>query len=72
MKEGLKKPSWFLHLTELLRAIFETFKGYLFVKYVPIKNIGHGKVIMVLPGLLSTDSSTKILRRYLNKLGFTV
>lgn len=72
MEERLKKPSWFLHLTELLRAIFETFKGYFFVKHHKGKNIGEGKVILVLPGLLNTDLSTRILRKYLEKLGFTV
>jgi len=71
MEEGFKKPSWFLHLTEIIRAIFETLKGYFFVKNTAPQNIGNGRVVVVLPGLLSTDISTKILRRYLQKLGFT-
>ncbi len=72
MEEGLMKPSWFLHLTEIIRAIFETLKGYFFVKNTSQKSIGNGRVVVVLPGLLSTDTSTKILRKYLQKLGFTV
>ncbi|MDP5120383.1 MAG: alpha/beta hydrolase [Spirosomaceae bacterium] len=72
MNESIKKPSWFLHFTEVFRAIVETFKGYFFIKKKGYKNIGRGIPVMVVPGLLSTDWATTILRKFLQKSGFAV
>ncbi len=72
MKEKIKKPSVFLHLTEIFRAVYEWIKGALFLNTVSVQNIGRGQVVLVIPGLISTDALTVILRKYLQKLGFKV
>lgn len=72
MKEIIKKPSWLLHFTEVFRATLETLRGYWYVRSKPAQNIGRGIPVMVVPGLLSTDWATIILRKYLSKLGFNV
>jgi pimeloyl-ACP methyl ester carboxylesterase len=72
MNESIKKPSWFLHLTEIFRAIIETIRGYFFTKRRQYVNIGHGVPVMVVPGLLSSDRATTILRKFLHKSGFKV
>lgn len=65
-----KKPSAFLHFTEIFRSIYETVKGILFLINTPKSNIGKGQVVIVVPGLLSSNFATTILRKYLNKIGF--
>jgi pimeloyl-ACP methyl ester carboxylesterase len=72
MNESIKKPSWFLHLTEVLRATIETIRGYFFIKRKRYENIGYGVPVMVVPGLLSSDRATTILRKFLHKSGFKV
>lgn len=70
MQNEIKKPSYFLHFTEIIRAIYENIKGLYFLKTTKFENIGKGKTIIVVPGLLSTDWYTTYLRKYLNKIGF--
>ena len=65
-----KKTSNFLHLTEIFRAIYETILGIFFLLITPKSNIGKGQVVIVVPGLLSSNLATIILRKYLNKIGF--
>lgn len=65
-----KRPSIFLHLTELIRAFYEIFRGIFFLKRTKPSNIGKERPVLVIPGLLSTDVATSILRKYLNKIGF--
>jgi predicted alpha/beta hydrolase family esterase len=65
-----KKPSVFLHLTESFRAIYETVRGIFFLIKTPKSDLGQGQVVIVVPGLLSSNFATKILRKYLNKIGF--
>ena len=72
MEEPIKKPSLFLHLTEIFRAIYQTIFGFLFVKKTTQKALRNDKVLMVIPGLLTTDLSTTLLRRFLQKLGYQV
>lgn len=68
--EEKKKPSNFLHFTEIFRAVFETILGIFFLLTTPKSNIGKGQVVIVVPGLLSSNFATTILRKYLNKMGF--
>ncbi len=70
MKEKIKKPSVFLHLTEVFRASYEWIKGALFLSGVSTQNKGKGQVVLVIPGLISTDALTVVLRKYLQKLGY--
>lgn len=72
MNKKIKRPSLFLHLTEIFRALFETIKGLIFESNFAYKNIGNGQPILVIPGLLTTDLSTTLLRKFLAKLGFKV
>jgi pimeloyl-ACP methyl ester carboxylesterase len=72
MKEKIKKPSVFLHLTEVFRASYEWIRGALFLNGVSQQNIGKGQVVLVIPGLVSTDVLTVVLRKYLQKLGYNV
>lgn len=39
---------------------------------VSVQNIGRGQVVLVIPGLISTDALTIVLRKYLQKLGYNV
>lgn len=72
MNTPIKKPSLLLHLTEIPRAIFETLRGLFFVFTHRYKSIGNGQRIVVVPGLITTDASTYLLRKFLSKLGFSV
>ena len=72
MKAKIKKPNQFLHITELLRAFFETIWGFFFLIFSRRTDIGKGRVVMVIPGLLTSDIWTIILRKYLQKNGFIV
>lgn len=65
-----KKPSAYLHFTEIFRAIIETIKGIFFLIKTPKSNLGNGQVVIVVPGLLSNNFATIILRKYLNKIGY--
>jgi len=68
---ALKKPSFFWLATELNRALFE------FGTYFPYKVLrnqektGDGHPVLVLPGFMATDGSTKPLRNFLNSLGYS-
>lgn len=70
--EELKKPSQLLHLTESIRSFFETIRGFLLLLFSKKTNIGQGRVVMVIPGLLTSDFWTMVLRNYLKKNGFVV
>ncbi len=70
MEQNIKRPSQFLHLTETFRAIYELLKGLWFMKNFQFSNLGKGQPVLVVPGLMSTDLSTGLLRKFLNKLGY--
>ncbi len=72
MEKPIRKPSWLLHFTEIFRAIVETFQGYFFIKQKHYLNIGYSIPVIVVPGLLSSDRATIILRKFLHKSGFKV
>jgi hypothetical protein len=67
-----KKPSQLLHLTESIRSFFEVIKGIFFL-WLSKKTVeGKGRVVMVIPGLLTSDFATMILRNFLTRKGFIV
>ena len=72
MNTEIKKPKQSLHLTESIRSFFETIKGIFFLLMARKTNEGQGRVVMVVPGLLTSDFWTMLLRWYLKKKGFTV
>lgn len=66
-----RPPSAFLALTELPRALAEW--GSLSVAAGPLLATaprGDGHPVLVLPGFMTSDASTAVLRRYLKRLGY--
>jgi pimeloyl-ACP methyl ester carboxylesterase len=67
--ERLLPPSKLLLLAEL-RALFELATGLSLVPVLLTAPHGDGHPVLVLPGLLASDASTKFLRQYLKWLGY--
>lgn len=70
--DHIDPPSPFLALTELPRALFELGSLPLSAGWLASAPRGDGHPVMVLPGFLTTDRSTGLLRRYLRQLGYDV
>ncbi len=69
-QEPIKRPSFLLYLTEGFRALKELIRGNRFIKkYLPAKK-GDGHPVLVIPGFMASDASTKPLRKFLQKIGF--
>jgi pimeloyl-ACP methyl ester carboxylesterase len=64
-------PLWLL-LTEPARGIAEFATLPLSVPWLSLVPSGDGHGVLVLPGLLATDSSTLVLRGFLRRLGYAV
>lgn len=69
---AIQPPSPLLALTELPRALFELGALPLASGWLSSAPKGDGHAVMVLPGFLTTDRSTGLLRRYLAKVGYDV
>ncbi len=67
----IQKPSLFWLVTEGGRAILEygTFFPYHFLKRK--QKTGDGHIVLVLPGFMASDYSTRPLRKFLEKIGYT-
>lgn len=63
-------PSALLALTELPRALAELGSLPLAAPLLASAPRGDGHSVLVLPGFLTSDASTTILRRYLTRLGY--
>ncbi len=72
MEKVIKKPSKLLLYTEAIRSFFETIRGFIFLLLSASSAEGNGRVVMVVPGLLTSDFWTIILRKFLEKKGFIV
>lgn len=72
MADKYTKPSLWLYFTESTRSFFETIVGFFFMVFSKKENIGNGAVVVVIPGLLTSDYFTFILRGFLVKKGFRV
>ena len=66
----IKAPSMLLALTELPRAIAEFSSLGLVAPMLANAPKGDGHPVLVLPGFVTTDISTRVLRNYLTKLGY--
>lgn len=66
----VKQPSKFLFATEFGRAFVEYSIFHLGKPILNRLNKGDGHTVFVLPGFLTTDSSTIPLRNFLNELGY--
>lgn len=71
MAERVPAPSKLLALSELPRALAELGSLPWFGPLLMSAPRGDGHPVLVLPGFVTTDVSTSILRRYLELLGYT-
>lgn len=69
--QNIKKPSWWLNLTEGIRATFEIIQCLFFLLFYRYKVKGDGHPVLVVPGLLTSDISTYLMRRFIRKHGYT-
>ena len=67
---AIAPPSLLLALTELPRAMFELGSLPWASPLLARAPKGDGHPVMVLPGFITSDFSTRLLRRYLDKLGY--
>lgn len=63
-------PSLFYTLTEIPRALFEMTGLVATLPWLSRARRGDGHPVLVLPGFLAGDESTRLLRRYLAGLGY--
>lgn len=66
----LKPPSAMLALTEISRALIEFGTLPLAAPLLMSAKRGDGHPVLVLPGFVTTDRSTAVLRRFLTRLGY--
>ena len=66
----IQRPSMFLALTELPRAILEFGSLPFAMPMLSSAPHGDGHPVMVLPGFVTTDRSTVVLRNFLTYLGY--
>ena len=69
--ENIKKPSLFWYFTEGVRSFVEFIQCLFFLRSYSFKIIGDGHPVLVVPGLICTDFQTRLLRKFINKLGYT-
>ncbi len=70
MTNDIKKPDNFWFYTEGVRALFEHIRCKRFLKKYDFSNQGDGHPVLAVPGLLCTDFSMRLLRNFLNRLGY--
>jgi len=68
--QKIKRPSIFLFFTEMFRALWELKRVRPFIKNYKVKEKVDAHMIMVIPGFLASDLSTKPLRQFLTKIGY--
>ena len=68
----IQAPSAMLALTELPRALLELGSLAWAAPLLATAPRGDGHPVLILPGFMATDSSTGVLRRYLDRLGYDV
>ena len=66
----MKRPSLFLYFTELIRSIWEWIISIPFLKRYQPKKPGDGHIVFVIPGFLASPTSTRPLRKFLNRIGY--
>ena len=63
-------PSLFLALTEPVRALMELGSIPMAAPLLASAPRGDGHPVLVLPGFITTDRSTSLLRRFLTRMGY--
>ena len=69
--KNIKRPSFFLFFTEGVRALIEYIHCWFFLRKYKFNRFGQGQPVLAVPGLLCTDFSMRVLRTFVNRLGFT-
>lgn len=67
--QNTKKPSWFLNLTEIFRAIIDLLRGLIFRVSYKTKMSDDRHPVLVVPGFLGSDFSTSFLRKFITEMG---
>lgn len=67
----VKRPSIFWLATEVGRAVTEAGFMLPFLSLYNKEPKGDGHPVLVLPGFLASDTSTGLLRKFINKIGYT-
>jgi len=70
-QQAIKRPSLFLYFTESFRAIMDRISSIQFRKTFNPTIKGDGHPVLVVPGFLTSDTSTKILRDFIARIGYT-
>lgn len=68
--DAIRAPSALLALTELPRALAEFGSLPLAAPMLAMAPRGDGHPVLVLPGFVTTDASTSVIRRYLARMGY--
>ena len=63
-------PSMLLALTEPMRALFELGSMPMAAPLLAMAPRGDGHPVLVLPGFITSDRSTGLLRRFLTRMGY--
>lgn len=67
----MEKPPIHLYLTEIFRSFAERISSMYYRSTYKPERLGDRRPILVIPGIITSDSSTKALRSFLDKLGYT-
>jgi pimeloyl-ACP methyl ester carboxylesterase len=68
--ENIKKPANFWFFTEGVRALVEYVQCKKFLRKYKFERTGDGHPVLAVPGLLCTDFSMRLLRQFINQLGY--
>lgn len=66
----IKRPTQRMHFTEVFRAISDYRKSKSFLKSFNFNAQGDGHPVLVIPGFMGSETSTKLLRKFIDKLGY--
>ncbi len=69
--KNAKRPSFFWLATEAGRALTELGVSIPFRRFCKSEGRGDGHPVLVLPGFMASDFSTKPLRKFIDELGYT-
>ncbi|MEO1259569.1 MAG: alpha/beta hydrolase [Bacteroidota bacterium] len=66
----INKPNKFWLFTDGLRALLEWFSLFIYHLFKRYQKNGDGHPVLVIPGFMGSGFSTKLLRKFINKIGY--
>ncbi|GJM36216.1 MAG: alpha/beta hydrolase [Saprospiraceae bacterium] len=69
--QRIEKPSTFRFIGEHLNVWKELWDSFVFQRKHQVSTGGDGHPVLVIPGFMGSDLSTRLLRRFIRKLGYT-